>query len=60
MTYALSITSSTAHFAVRQLPYHIAMAMILTGERMQSVDAERYDLVNQVVPYEDLKVAAQT
>jgi crotonobetainyl-CoA hydratase len=48
------------HRAVRQLPYHIAMAMILTGERMKSLDAERYGLVNQVVPYEDLEVAAQT
>lgn len=47
------------HRAVRQLPYHIAMAMILTGERMKSVDAERYGLVNQVVPYEDLAAAAQ-
>ena len=47
------------HRAVRQLPYHIAMAMILTGERMKSVDAERYGLVNQEVPYADLAAAAQ-
>lgn len=47
------------HRAVRQLPYHVAMAMILTGERMNSVDAERYGLVNQVVPYADLAATAQ-
>lgn len=47
------------HRAVRQLPYHIAMAMILTGERMNSVDAERYGLVNQVVPYADLLTTSQ-
>jgi enoyl-CoA hydratase/carnithine racemase len=47
------------HRAVRQLPYHIAMAMILTGERMNSADAERYGLVNQVVPYADLATTAQ-
>ncbi len=47
------------HRAVRQLPHHIAMAMILTGERMNSVDAERYGLVNQVVPYADLAATAQ-
>src|SRR5690554_1112565 len=37
------------HRAVRQLPYRIAMAMILTGERLGAEDAYRYGLVNEVV-----------
>lgn len=42
------------HRAVRQLPHHIAMAMILTGERIKADTAERYGLVNQVVPFAEL------
>lgn len=48
------------HRAVRQLPYHIAMAMILTGDRINCETAERYGLVNQVVPFADLAVTAQS
>ena len=47
------------HRAVRQLPHHIAMAMILTGERIKADAAERYGLVNEVVPYAELADAAQ-
>lgn len=47
------------HRAVRQLPYHIAMALILTGERMNANDVAQYGLVNEVVPYLDLMTAAQ-
>lgn len=46
------------HRAIRQLPHRIAMALILTGERMPAQDAERYGLVNQVVPAADLAAAA--
>lgn len=46
------------HRAIRQLPHHIAMALILTGERMPAADAERYGLVNQVVAFADLAAAA--
>ena len=46
------------HRAIRQLPYHIAMAMILTGERIKADVAERFGLVNSVVPYPDLETAA--
>lgn len=46
------------HRAIRQLPHHVAMALILTGERMPSADAERYGLVNQVVPFSELGAAA--
>jgi crotonobetainyl-CoA hydratase len=47
------------HRAIRQLPYHIAMAMILTGERIKADTAQQYGLVNEVVPYADLAGAAQ-
>jgi enoyl-CoA hydratase/carnithine racemase len=46
------------HRVVRQLPHHLAMAMILTGERMNAMDAERFGLVNSVVPFKDLAAAA--
>lgn len=47
------------HRAVRQLPHRIAMAMILTGERIKADAAERYGLVNVVVPYTDLASTAE-
>jgi crotonobetainyl-CoA hydratase len=46
------------HRAIRQLPHHIALAMILTGERIDVHQAERYGLVNEVVPYEKLAETA--
>ncbi len=50
--------SGVMHRAIRQLPYRIALAMILTGERMPAADAFRYGLVNEVVPFERLNDAA--
>ncbi len=47
------------HRAVRQLPHHIAMAMILTGERMKATELAQYGLVNEVVPFAGLQDAAQ-
>lgn len=47
------------HRAIRQLPHHIAMAMILTGERIKADVAERFGLVNEVVPFAELAGAAQ-
>lgn len=47
------------HRAVRQLPHHIAMAMILTGDRIKADMAERFGLVNEVVPYADLAATAR-
>ena len=46
------------HRAVRQLPYHIAMAMILTGERINAATVAQFGLVNEVVPLEGLGAAA--
>ncbi len=47
------------HRAMRQLPHHIAMAMILTGERIKADVAEHFGLVNEVVPFAELAAAAQ-
>jgi Enoyl-CoA hydratase/carnithine racemase len=47
------------HRAIRQLPHHIALAMILTGERLPAAKAEQFGLVNEVVPYADLAATAQ-
>lgn len=46
------------HRVMRQLPHHIALAMILTGERIKADAAERYGLVNEVVPPSELASAA--
>lgn len=46
------------HRAIRQLPYHIAMQLILTGERIKADEARHYGLVNEVVPFDDLAAAA--
>lgn len=46
------------HRAIRQLPYHIAMAMILTGERIKADTAERFGLVNEVVAHAQLESAS--
>lgn len=47
------------HRAIRQLPYHVAMAMILTGERIDADAARQYGLVNEVVAYADLDATAR-
>ncbi|MFW2829447.1 enoyl-CoA hydratase-related protein [Sphingomonas sp. ID0503] len=47
------------HRAVRQLPHHIAMGMILTGDRIKADAAAQFGLVNEVVPYADLAATAQ-
>lgn len=47
------------HRAIRQLPHHIAMALVLTGERIKADEARQYGLVNEVVAYGDLEAAAR-
>jgi enoyl-CoA hydratase/carnithine racemase len=51
--------SGVMHRAIRQLPHHVALALILTGERMRAAEAERFGLVNEVVPFEDLEEATE-
>jgi len=46
------------HRAIRQLPYHIALQLILTGERIKAAEARQYGLINEVVAYADLAEAA--
>jgi crotonobetainyl-CoA hydratase len=46
------------HRAIRQLPNHIAMGMILTGERMSAEDARTWGLVNELVEPGELMAAA--
>lgn len=42
----------------RQIPYVVAIRFLLTGELMSAQDALRYDLINEVVPPEQLMEAA--
>ena len=46
------------HRLPRQIPYHIAMGMILTSKRIKASEAATLGLVNEVVPYADLIPAA--
>lgn len=46
------------HRAIRQLPHRVAMAMILTGDRLGAAPALSYGLVNEVVEYDKLQDAA--
>jgi len=46
------------HRAVRQLPHHVALAMVLTGDRLPAAKAEHYGLVNEAVPVDELAAAA--
>lgn len=47
------------HRAVRHLPYHIAMQLILTGDRIKADEARGYGLVNEVVTPGELDAAAR-
>jgi crotonobetainyl-CoA hydratase len=46
--------SGIMHRSIRQLPYRIAMAMILTGDRLAAADALKFGLVNEVVGFDEL------
>ena len=50
--------SGIMHRSIRQLPHRVALAMILTGDRIGAEDALRYGLVNEVVAPEELMAAA--
>ena len=45
--------------ALRQLPYAIAMDMLLTGRRLTAPEALQYGLINEVVPMKDLLKTAE-
>ncbi len=44
---------------VRQLPYRLAMGMLLTGEQISAAEAYRYGLINEVVTRGGLAEAVQ-
>jgi crotonobetainyl-CoA hydratase len=43
----------------RQVPFHLAMGVLLTGKRISVAEAFRVGLVNEVVPRADLDAAVQ-
>jgi enoyl-CoA hydratase/carnithine racemase len=45
------------HRAMRQLPYRVALGMILTGNRLSASDALQHGLVNEVVDFTGLGAA---
>jgi crotonobetainyl-CoA hydratase len=47
--------SGVMHRAIRQLPYRVALALILTGDRLPAEEAYRFGLVNDVVPFDQLE-----
>jgi enoyl-CoA hydratase/carnithine racemase len=47
------------HRLSRQVPYKVAMGLILTGRMIQAAEAYRIGLVNEVVPAVDLMPAAE-
>ena len=50
--------SGIMHRAIRQLPYRIALSMVLTGERLGAAEARQYGLINEVVEFSGLMQAA--
>jgi enoyl-CoA hydratase/carnithine racemase len=51
--------SGIMHRAIRQLPYRVALAMILTGERLSAEEARGFGLVNEVSTFAALGEASQ-
>jgi enoyl-CoA hydratase/carnithine racemase len=47
------------HRLPRQIPQKLAMGMLLTGRHIDAHTAERYGLVNEVVPHDELMAAAE-
>lgn len=47
------------HRAVRQLPHHVAMAMIVASQTLDATRAAQYGLINEVVPFEGLDNVVQ-
>jgi enoyl-CoA hydratase/carnithine racemase len=46
------------HKLPRQIPYHLAMGMMLTGRRVPAQEAAQYGIVNEVVPLDKLMETA--
>ena len=48
------------HMLPRQIPYHLAMGMIMTSKRISAQEAAQYGLVNEVASHEQLLSSAQS
>jgi crotonobetainyl-CoA hydratase len=44
----------------RRIPYHVAMELLLTGRRIDAQEAQRWGLVNEIVPADRLMERART
>ena len=51
--------SGGMHRLPRQIPYHLAMGILLASKRITAREALQYGLVNEVVPLEDLMSTAE-
>ena len=49
-----------AHRLARQIPFKVAMGMLLTGDLVEAHEAHRIGLVNEVVPSDELMSTAQS
>lgn len=58
-TVGLIAGAGGVHRLPRQIPYRIAMGMMLTGKHITAQEAYRWGLVNEVVPLKDLMPAAE-
>jgi crotonobetainyl-CoA hydratase len=47
------------HRLPRQIPYHLAMNMIMTSKRITPQEAQQYGIVAEVVPHEELLPTAE-
>lgn len=50
--------SGVVHRAIRQLPYRVGLAMVITGDRLSAEEAARYGLANEIVQYYRLMEAS--
>ncbi len=55
----LIAASGGVHRLPRQIPYHLAMGMILASKRITAQEALQYGLINEVVPPGDLMTTAE-
>ncbi len=53
-TVGLMAVQGGVHRLPRQLPYHLAMGLMMTGRRLSAAEAARLGLVNEVVPQAEL------
>ena len=57
---ALYAGAGGAHRLARQIPFKLAMGMLLTGDLIEAPEAHRIGLVNEVVPQPELMTTARS